>query len=119
MHKQAIHSFKQARSNTRWDTILDTETVGTETNTITPRGLLLQAWHGHPGHPYRWSPRHEVMSGEWVSLTRTSFYEGWLRETMGFPPRWAGRHSRDGAPFFGTFHQIHASEKLVVAIGMF
>jgi hypothetical protein len=81
------------------DTILGTGTAGTETNT-TPRGLLLRAWHDHLELPCRWSPHHEEMSVEWVALTHTSFYEGRLRETTEFPPRWAGQHSRNGAPFF-------------------
>jgi hypothetical protein len=61
-----------------------------ETNTTTPRGLLLRAWHDNPEHPCRWSPHHEEMSVEWVALTRTSFYEGQPRETAEFPPRWVG-----------------------------
>jgi hypothetical protein len=84
----------------QWDTILSTRINGTETNTTTPRGLLLRAWPDHPELPCRWSPHHEEMSVEWVALTRTSFYEGRLWITMGFPPRWAGRHSQDGATFF-------------------
>jgi hypothetical protein len=100
INKQFIHSFKQTRSNMPWDIILNTETVGTETNTTTPRGLLVRAWHDHPELPCHWSPRHEEMSVEWVALTRTSFYEGRLRETMEFPPRWTGQHSRGGTPFF-------------------
>jgi hypothetical protein len=84
----------------RRNTILGIEIAGTETNTTTPRGLLLQAWHDRLELPCRWSPHHEEMSTKWVALTHTSFYEDRLWETVGFPPRWAGRHSQDDAPFF-------------------
>jgi hypothetical protein len=74
-HKQAIHSFEQMKSKTQRDTILGIGTARAETNT-TPRGLLLRAWHDHPELHCHWSPHHEEMLAEWVTLTRTSFYEG-------------------------------------------
>jgi hypothetical protein len=52
----------------------------------------------------------------WVGLTRTSFYEGRLRETAGFPPRWAGQHSQDGAPFFWRVPPNTRLEELAVVV---